>query len=561
MEIRLPKLKSKSVRLAAGFISVAASLFIALGQAPAFAGNQTDQDILKLEDKFFHTTYPKEPMDARLDRLEKMVFGEAKAGNEADRLTTLLGAVPNLDNPGDVDQTPRTASSSRSVSPGQQRTQPAGRGDDADEDDTETPAPIGQYPAVSAIERKVMGKEFAQEPVGQRLARLETKVFGKPSTISDLTERTDRLKEKTGIDISRQVPVNSDWADEDDDDDIFPTPPRSVAKAGEDGKSFSGHDHRQSMRNAFGMTNSSPRPSYGGNSASGMYGAGGYGSRAQSSGSGMYGGGSFGSGLFGRGGTASRSGAGTFADDDEDDFEASDRAMPPAAPDRRMAMRPPQAPPATGIPGLGLNQKVALMEQEVFGKTYKEPILERIDRLEKTLFPQERIQSDRALPDRVERLSKVIQISPTGRSPQVAQRSRSMDDFDDDDLSTAGRNTGQPRGGSGLGKIINSIGNLLTGGFVGGYPMQSAGVITDPRTGLLFDTMTGNLIDPATGMVVGQRAVRGYGTGLGGFNSFNNGFAPYGYGSGMRYGAPGFGMGMGGMRFGTGGFGMGGMWP
>src|SRR5262249_55194263 len=129
------------------------------------------------------------------------------------------------------------------------------------------------YPAVSAIEKKLFSREFAQEPVKQRLARLETKVFGKPSTSDDLLERVDRLKQTTGIDVTRQAPPQSDWAE--DDDDTSPVvqqaplaPMRSMGGDGEDGKSFSGRDIRQDMQKAFGMPSS--RGNWTGGGAYGM---------------------------------------------------------------------------------------------------------------------------------------------------------------------------------------------------------------------------------------------------------------------------------------------------
>src|SRR5690606_20311776 len=54
-------------------------------------------DIDKLEMKFFHQTYDKSDMDSRIDRVEKMVFGEAKEGSESDRLAKLIQVVPDLE--------------------------------------------------------------------------------------------------------------------------------------------------------------------------------------------------------------------------------------------------------------------------------------------------------------------------------------------------------------------------------------------------------------------------------------------------------------------------------
>src|SRR4030095_919233 len=95
-----------------------------------------------------------------------------------------------------------------------------------------------KHPAVSAIESRVLGKDFAAEPIAKRLDRLETKLFGRASGSDDLMERVDRIKQRAGVDLARQAPTGSDWAEEDDDSNYMSEPTAS----GEDGKSFSGRD-------------------------------------------------------------------------------------------------------------------------------------------------------------------------------------------------------------------------------------------------------------------------------------------------------------------------------
>src|SRR5207253_3913065 len=50
----------------------------------------------------------------------------------------------------------------------------------------------------------------------KRLERLETKAFGKPSSSDDLSERVDRLKTRTGVDLAATPPPGSDWADDEE---------------------------------------------------------------------------------------------------------------------------------------------------------------------------------------------------------------------------------------------------------------------------------------------------------------------------------------------------------
>lgn len=528
---------------------VALSVFLVAPSSFAVADN--DGNLLKLEEKFFQHTYPKDSIDERLDRIEKMVFGEAKNGDEGARLSSLVQAVPNLNSASDTDSPPASAARGGGAPAGKGggSARPPASTQQADDEDSE-PAPIGNYPAIDAIERKAFaGKVYTQEPVNQRLARLETKYFGKPSTGSDLTDRTDRLKAQSGIDITKNAPLNADWADEDDEDPTNIAPPQPVAKQGGDRTSFSGHNFADSFRKA-GMIPQTSIPS------NGMYGGMGGGSSAGSrsgSSSGSYGGGSYGSSGAGTAAPAPRARAPVtsqdFDDDDDDLPPPRTSSVPRTAPDVRASS--PRAQ------GMGLNAQVTLMENEVFSKTFpKDALPTRLHRLEQSLFPQEKPWTDRALPDRVNRLAGVVQISPGGGgSPQrVAQSPQPAPNYSDDDGYPPTAPSMKPKRPSGLGKIINSIGNMIGGGFVGGYPMQSGQVVTDPRTGLLLDTVTGNLIDPTTGMVIGQRSVQRYGTGFGsGYgNGFGSGVGTFGNG----FSSGGFGIGTGGLRFGGGGMGM-----
>lgn len=267
---------------------------------------------------------------------------------------------------------------------------------------------------------------------------------------------------------------------------------------------------------------------------------------------------------------------------------------------------------------LGLSSQVSALENAVLGKTYKDPLISRVAPLEDAVFQGKAdANSTLSLPERVAKLTQKVPIAKAPPKTASTRRSRSDDDFGDDDdmgmsmgsgmggfggmsnsMSSGGMSqTTQSRGTGGLGKIINSIGNMLGGGgvYAGSYGM-GGGMVRDPSTGFLVDTTTGNLINPSTGMVVGRSAgypAGGYGMSgingiggisgigtvnplntplgynglpyngggfgyaptypstvnpLGGFNSFNNGFSPYGYGyPGMM--RPG-------VNFGTGGFGI-----
>ncbi len=534
-------------------------------------------DMTKLEIRFFQHNYPKDSQEARLDRLEKMVFGETKTGSEGERLQRLIGAVPV----GEATPSAGTASSSqsdslvdeprsRSSSPSSSRSSSSGsqssfQDDDvartptgqsssgssrrsaspapqvtADSDDDDTVKTDEKYPAVTAIEQKTLGKDYAGEPVNKRLARLETKVFGKPSSNSlDLSDRVDALKQKTGIDVARLAPKGADWADDDDDIATNPRAPvrRSDSYAGassnprEDAMSFSGRNLLDDMQKAFGTTG-------GGNLA-----------------------------YMGTPPPSRRGGSG-----------GSSISENPG--------------------GMGLNQQVAALETEIFQKNWPhDPLPVRLNRLEATVFPSDKSLADKSLPDRVANLVAKVPISTPGSTRNTA-RAYQDDDLNDLLTGSGGMNgmsmsgTGMssmnnmnttnnvPKKSGGLGKIVSSLGSMLSGGnnYTGGYPMNGGALAVDPTTGMLYDPTTGNLINPNTGQVVGHRAsaynsyggaynnygAPSYGSPYGYGGGFNNGFSPIGSpigGSpfspigGMRSGFGGINGGMGGIRMG------GGMWP
>jgi hypothetical protein len=242
--------------------------------------------------------------------------------------------------------------------------------------------------------------------------------------------------------------------------------------------------------------------------------------------------------------------------------------------------------------GMGLNQQVAALETEIFQKNYPhDPLPTRLNRLEATVFPSDKSLTEKSLPDRVANLVAKVPISTPGGSRKAA---RAYQDDDLNDLLTGSGMNGMsmsgtgmstmnnmnatnttPKKSGGLGKIVSSLGSMLSGGnnYTGGYPMNGGALAVDPTTGMLYDPSTGNLINPNTGQIVGRRASaynsyggsynNNYGSPYGYGGGFNNGFSPYGspiggsispIGGGMRSGFGGIGGGMGGVR-------MGGMWP
>lgn len=517
----------------------------------AFAGPESDPDLKKLEVKFFQHDYAKDDLDARLSRLEKLVFGDAKTGDTATRLKNLVAAVPNLNTfAEDVASSGSSGADSGNVSSsGSSASRPVDREAETAERE-QSISNSSQYPAVTAIEKKLLGKDFSSEPIVKRLERLEVKSFGKVSSSTDLSERVDLLKGRTGVDVARTPPPGSDWSDEDE--------PSSG------GGNFTYH---QADTTPYSGNPRVPATNLGGSSGI-TGGGGGYGMSDRYAAPSSR--------------PAPRTAGGTSDGLDNFDYDGTRTTSRPATPSGSYGFNPPRrvasaTPSTSGLPqpapdyvrnpstappaAMGLNQRLGALESDVFAKTFPNDTLPaRLKRLEETTFPGRKPAPDESLPDRVSQLEAAIQ--PSGGGRQVAQGQNQLQYADDGMPQPAPQRTG-----GGLSKIINGLGNLIGGGGYSSYPMGS-NLVTDPQTGYLVDMYTGSMIDPRTGLVVGTRggvnAVPGrspYATG------FNNGLSPMGVpfagSSGMNSGM-GMGVGGSGMRFGTGmmgggGMGMGGM--
>lgn len=521
------KVSARSKRQGSAALILAASLsivFSTLIPAPVFADDTPESNISKLEEKYFQHDFPKDETVDRLNRLEQLMFGEARSGSVDERLKNLMALVPNLNSKVEEPKAPQEQAPPVAESPKPSKPAYKPSPKETAYDDEPPSKDQNSYPAVSAIEKKLLGRDFVGESLGKRLDRLEIKAFGKTSSSEDLQDRVDRLRGSSGVDVARSKPMGSEWADEEEDPHL----------AGAEGiQPFTGVGEDPSLNRSYRKKMSSdyaqPKaPAFDPYSGSGTFGAGGGGGRYGGGGSGgSYGAGSgtYGSGLSSGGG------------------------MPPSAPDFSRGSAGGGAPSAA--PGLGVSQQIGMLEKEVFQKTYgNETLLNRINRLEVTVFPQDKPQSDRSLPERVSRLVAAVPLSQASMPPVAPQKRQRKDpDFPDLDFAGPGQISTKP---GGLSKIINGLGSALSGGYTGGYNVAPGTLVNDPQTGLLYDQYTGTLIDPMTGAVVGRRSVQTNGFGNSGYGGFNSGFSPMspfgmgGGGSGLQFGFGGGGMRMGG---------------
>jgi len=127
-------------------------------------------DISVIESQLFGTEYNNEKVSARLDRIDKYLFGSIQSGQPAERITRI--------------------SDSAGISFLPQKTQEQKKIAAADflPEDKDV-----SYPVIDMLEQRTFNKNYQGENVYKRLERLEQKAFGK-TLDGDLSSRTDKLK-------------------------------------------------------------------------------------------------------------------------------------------------------------------------------------------------------------------------------------------------------------------------------------------------------------------------------------------------------------------------------
>jgi hypothetical protein len=160
-------------------------LFLSGNNYPAWADsdNATDASLAKLENRFFEHPYNKDTEADRLSRIEAFVFGTAQTGSVDERLKHIIASIPA------EPESQATPSTNAGLPAGNQ---PAGSG--AMTSSEPGTLPDGStYPRVTNLEQELLGSTFANEALSKRLARLETKAFGAPSSSTDMALRVDQL--------------------------------------------------------------------------------------------------------------------------------------------------------------------------------------------------------------------------------------------------------------------------------------------------------------------------------------------------------------------------------
>jgi hypothetical protein len=198
-------------------LAIAASL-LAFGQCQVRAGTPAvDADAKKLsilEYRLFFRDYASDSDQERLVRLEKFVYGGAQTGSLQDRLSSLNNVAQQF-----------KVKKTQDIAPALTKAPVAEKSDPLGPASANPVAPsfaYANYPRVTELEKHMLGTNYPNESLPERLSRLETKAFGKPSGSTDLAQRVDSLDQyadRHDIYHERQAPV----------DEMAPTSPLSIA--------------------------------------------------------------------------------------------------------------------------------------------------------------------------------------------------------------------------------------------------------------------------------------------------------------------------------------------
>lgn len=162
---------------------------LVLSAQASFAADQAST-INSLENHFFEHTYPSDNDEKRVERLEKLVFGESKTGDIQSRLQSLSSSMPKET---DASQLASSQQSQNTQVAQNNNQAPPAQDQSATGQNTTPDDPSTDYPRVDAAEHLLLGKTFQKEPISRRLDQLEAKAFGKPSGNPDLSDRVDKL--------------------------------------------------------------------------------------------------------------------------------------------------------------------------------------------------------------------------------------------------------------------------------------------------------------------------------------------------------------------------------
>ncbi len=498
------------------------TLIFSLGLILPTNATNVNDELSTMEMYYFHHCYRKNPTIERVDRLEKMVFGSTDDTDGIDKRIQNLNGVfaatqssPSNNTPTNSVPSPDTYSNQEDKSPNNLQKEspsqgrlPANNLNQINQSNHYLPAtpqetaqhnnfnksnalPKNDYPIVSTMEMKVFNQTYQDEPIKERLDRLELKLYGTKSTLPDLSERVDNLMSTMDLNKpkSKVAKKHSDWMSEDE----------LEAQNASLGNNAVDQAYSQQANMGMGGSNMGMGSSNMGMGSSNM-GMGG-------SNMGM------GSSNMGMGGSNMGMGGSNFNSNflNSDNFFGSDKPKNP----KKLAKYDMQK--------YGINQCVTRLEQEILGKTNQnQPLETRVAKLENIIFPDGKNPKKTNVGKRVEKLLAVVPIDKSNKT-----NNNNFPNF----------NPNNPNQDMSL----NSLGNNVQ------MPMQ-------PSSGMSYNSSFANPMSSMqySGSSYGFGGLGGMGMG---YNGMGMGLSGMGMGyNGMGMGLGGMGMGYNGMGMGGGGF-------
>lgn len=361
----------------------AMSFFVGPASGADLDGSEMKQ-LEGLEMKYFEHTYPKEQPNARIERVEEMVFGEAKTGDDEARLAALVSAGPSKALDDAMGDGGSSSSSGGDDSSASASSQSGGAGSSSGSDSSNSDDNAGdtsEYPRVDAMEQVVFGKMFKGERIEHRLDQLEIKAFGKASTDPDLSNRTDALESYIEKKYHKNIVAMADPRTEFHYDSPVGNAPGNVRAPAYTNFGSRGDGNGQGAYGGAygGGAPSAPAsynaPAYGGGNAPA------YGTGSGAPFSGGYGGGGYGGTGAGTAGGYGGTPAGSTAGG----------AGPPR--------------------GATEEQQLEWLEMQVFGQVNRSaPLVDRLRTLEASVFPSEAPDPRMSIPGQISTLVNAVEL-------------------------------------------------------------------------------------------------------------------------------------------------------
>jgi hypothetical protein len=190
-------------------VAIAALVLLgsSLGLLPATASSDPKEEkrIEALEQQFFSQTYKSDSDDARLARVEDMLFNHARSGSTDERLASLEDALSSIKSSTKApamnnSTTSGNTGSSGSVAGNDSRYRHFADMDDQNSDGDGFDSPASNFynqasPGTSQMPQASSAGAKSGTLVTQQLAAMETQIFGKPNLKMPLLNRVKKLEQ------------------------------------------------------------------------------------------------------------------------------------------------------------------------------------------------------------------------------------------------------------------------------------------------------------------------------------------------------------------------------